>query len=86
MILSNFPGKYLGLLLHYKKPTKQMMQHVIQKIIDMLSGGNKKFLTYLGRELLVKTILSVMPTFFLSVHKIHKWAYALIDRYRRSFL
>jgi hypothetical protein len=36
MILSNFPGKYLGLLLHYKKPTKQMMQHVIQKIIDML--------------------------------------------------
>jgi hypothetical protein len=63
-----------------------MMQPVIQRIIDMLSDWNKRFLTYLGRELLVKTIMSVMPTFFLSVHKIHKWAYALIDRYRRSFL
>jgi hypothetical protein len=60
MILSNFPCKYLSLPLHYKKPTKQVMQPVIQRVIDK----PRRFLTYPGRELLVKTVLSVMPTFF----------------------
>jgi hypothetical protein len=27
-----------------------------------------------------------MPTYFLSVHKLHKWTYARIDKYRTSFL
>jgi hypothetical protein len=76
MILSTFSCKYLGLPLHYKKPSKQMM----------LPGWKKKFLTCIGRGLLMKNVLAAMPTFFLSDHKMHKWPYARFDRYRRSFL
>jgi hypothetical protein len=86
MIILNFPCKYLGLPLHFKKSSKQMMQPVIQKIIDRLLGWKRNFLSYPGRELLVKIVLSAMHTFFLTVHKIHKWAFARIDRFRRSFL
>jgi hypothetical protein len=62
-----------------------MMQPVIQKIIDRLLGWKRNFFSYPGIELLVKSVLSAMPTFFLSMHKMHKWAYAKIDRYRSSF-
>jgi hypothetical protein len=86
MIISNFPCKYLGLPLHYKKPTKQMMQPIIQRIIDKHPGWKRRFLSYPGRELLVKTVLSTMPTFFLTLHKMHIWAYATIDRYKMSFI
>jgi hypothetical protein len=72
MILSSFPYKSRGLPLHHKKSTKQMMQPVIQRIIDKLPAWKRRFLTYPRRELLVKTILSSMPTFFMIVHKMHK--------------
>jgi hypothetical protein len=76
MMLSTFSCKYLGLPLHYKKPSKQMM----------LPGWKKNFPTCIGRGLLMKNVLAAMPTFFLSDHKMHKWPYARFDRYRRSFL
>jgi hypothetical protein len=43
-------------------------------------------LTYPGRELLVKTVLSAMPTHYLTVFKMLKWAITRVDRFRRGFL
>jgi hypothetical protein len=34
--LSSFPCKYLGLPLHFRKPTRDMMQPVVQKISNRL--------------------------------------------------
>jgi hypothetical protein len=36
--------------------------------------------------MLVKTILSAMHTFFLTVHKMPRWGITRIDKFRRSFL
>jgi hypothetical protein len=36
--------------------------------------------------LLVQYVLTSMPTFFLTMHKMKKWAISRIDRFRRSFL
>jgi hypothetical protein len=69
MVISSFPCKYLGLPLHVRKPTKAMMQPVVQKLADMLPRW-KKFFSHPGRKLLVKTVLSVVPTYFLTGHKI----------------
>jgi hypothetical protein len=63
-----------------------MLQPVIQKLSSRLPGWNMIFFSYHGREILVKSILSVMPTFFLSIFKMPKWAFAKMDRIRRSFL
>jgi hypothetical protein len=65
MVIANFPCKYLGLPLHVKKPTKSMMQPVVQKIVDRLLGWKRKFFSHPGRELLVKSVLLAMPTYFL---------------------
>lgn len=59
---------------------------MVQKVANRMLGWKKNFLTYLGRELLVKSVLSAMPTFFLTVFKMPKWAFTQIDRFRWSFL
>jgi hypothetical protein len=63
-----------------------MLQPLIQKIGNKLPGWKRNLLAYPGREFLVKTVLSAMPTFFMTVFKMLKWAYYRIDRFRRSFL
>jgi hypothetical protein len=43
-------------------------------------------MSYPGRELLVKTVLSAMLTHLVTIYKMPKWAIKGIDRFRRSFL
>jgi hypothetical protein len=59
---------------------------LIQKIADKLPGWKRGFLTYPGEELLVKSILSIMPSYFLTVFIMPKWDLNKIDKYRRGFL
>jgi hypothetical protein len=86
MVVSSFPCKYLGLPLHYMRPTKLMLQPVVQKIIDRLLGRKRRFFSYPRRELLVKSVLIAMPTYFLMIHKLKKWAITRINRFIRGFL
>jgi hypothetical protein len=59
---------------------------ILPKIGNRLSGWKRNLLSCPGRELLVKAVLTAMPTHFLTVHKLPKWAEKEIDRFRRSFL
>jgi hypothetical protein len=40
-----------------------------------MSGWQRDFLSYPGRELLIKSILSAIPTYFMTAFKMPKWAY-----------
>jgi hypothetical protein len=86
LAIANFPCTYLGLPLHIKKLPKILLLNLIQKIANHLPSWKRNFLTYPGRELLVKMVLSAMPTFFLTVFKMPRWGLSKIDRFRRSFL
>jgi hypothetical protein len=46
----------------------------------------KKLFDIPGRELLVKSVLSSMPTHFLTMFKMPKWAICGIKKFRMSFL
>jgi hypothetical protein len=86
LTISSLPCKYLGLPLHIKKLAKYLLQEVIQKIAKMLPGWQRGFLTHPGRETLIKSVLSTMSTYFLTVFKTPKWGFIKIDKVRRSFL
>jgi hypothetical protein len=43
-------------------------------------------MSYPRRELLVKSVLYTMSTYFMTVFKMPKWAHSRIDKFRRSFL
>jgi hypothetical protein len=83
--ISSFPCSYLGLPLHIKKIPKPICNNLIQKIANRIPGWKRNFLTYPGREIRVKMVLSAMPTYFLSIFKMPKWWFKKVDRYR-SFL
>jgi hypothetical protein len=84
--VSHFPCRYLGLPLHYRKPTREMIEPFIQKVASRLLGWQRGLFSYPGRELLVKSMLSVIPTFYLTAFKMPKWPFAKVDRSRRTFL
>jgi hypothetical protein len=63
-----------------------MLQPVIEKIGKRLPGWKKNFFSYPGRKLLINSVLSTMPTYFLTVHKMPNWGLSKIDKYRRNFL
>jgi hypothetical protein len=59
---------------------------MVEKIGKRLPGWKRWLLPYPGCELLIKTVLTAIPTHFLTVYKLPKWAIRDIDRFRRSFL
>jgi hypothetical protein len=86
LVISHFLCMYLGLPLHYKKPSKTMLQPVIDKIGNKLPGWKKLFFTYSDREILVKFALSNMLTYFLTLHKMPKWGLSRLDSFKRCFI
>jgi hypothetical protein len=60
--------------------------NLVHKIANRLPGWKMILLSYPRRELLVKTVLSVVPTFFLTAFKLPKWGATKINRFHRSFL
>jgi hypothetical protein len=60
--ITSFSCTYLGLPPRIKKSTQAELQPLIQKIVNILPGWTRRLFTYLGRELLVKTVLSSIPT------------------------
>jgi hypothetical protein len=85
-IVSSLPCTYLGLPLHFKKHNRATLQHLLHKIGSRLPRWKRGFFSYPGRELLVKSILSAMPTHFITVFKMPKWTIYGIEKFRRSFL
>jgi hypothetical protein len=46
--ISNFPGTYLGLPLHFKRLPKTALYPLIQRICSQLPGWKRNLLAYLG--------------------------------------
>jgi hypothetical protein len=84
--ISNFPCTYLSLPLHFKWLPKTALYPLIQRIGNQLSGWKRNLVAYLGREVLVKMVLSAMLTHLLTIYKLPKWDEHEIDCYRPSFL
>jgi hypothetical protein len=84
--VSLFPCSYLGLPLHTRKLNRAALQPFIQKIGNRLPGWKRRFMSYPGRELLVKSVLSAMPIHFIIIFKPPKWFILGVDKFRRGFL
>jgi hypothetical protein len=59
---------------------------MVQKVANQLLGWKRNLLSYPTRELLAKTVLSAMTTYFILVYNLPKWACKDINHFKRSFL
>jgi hypothetical protein len=65
--IKNFPCTYLGLPLHYRHLRRVEFQPLIDKVGNRLPAWKGWFLNRAGHLKLMTTVLTVMPTFFLTV-------------------
>ena len=84
--IKSFPCTYLGLPLNFRPLRKIDVQPLIDKVEKKLSVWKGRLLNKAGRLRLVNTVLSSLPTYFLTVFRLQKWAIKGIDKLRRSFL
>ena len=84
--VKEFPCSYLGLPLHVRQLKRVDIQPLIDKVGAKLTTWKGKLLNKAGRLKLTNSVLTSVPTYFITVFKLQKWAIKKIDKFRRNFL
>ncbi|KAJ1692316.1 hypothetical protein LUZ63_009014 [Rhynchospora breviuscula] len=83
---SSLPLIYLGLPLTARRPSRLCFQNLIDRIRKRLQEWQGGFLSKAGRTVLVSSVLSTIPVYFMSVFVLPAWVIKEIDRVRRDFI
>ena len=83
---SNLPMKYLGLPLGAKFKSKAIWNLIVEKMERYSAGWKRIYLSKGGRLTLIKSTLSNMPTYFLSLFPIPADVAKRIEKIQRNFL
>jgi hypothetical protein len=84
--VSSLPLKYLGLLLGAPFKTKSSWDQVVGKTEKRLASWKRLYLSNGGRVILIKSTLSNLPTYFLSLFHIPSSVAIRIEKLHRDFL
>jgi hypothetical protein len=84
-LTESMPFTYLGLPLSTHKPSTQSFAPLLQRIESRLFGINR-MLSYHGRLLLVNSVFSAMPTYYMCTLLQPPKVIDQIDRYRKQCL
>ena len=84
--VGSLPMKYLGMLLGTSFKTASIWNPILEKMEKKLSGWKRLYLSKGGRLILLKSTLSSLPTYFLSLFTIPKSVVARVESIQRNFL
>ena len=84
--LAEFPFMYLGIPLSDRHLPKTAYLDLLTKLNKRLAGWEARFLSIAGRLVLLNSILSSLPIYYMSVLKLPQWVLSEIDKIRRRFL
>jgi hypothetical protein len=82
--LGNIPFTYLGLPFGTTRPTIQEFKPLMSRIESRLNGISM-LLSYQGRLILVNTVFSAMPSFYMSSLQTPH-IFKQIDKYRKHYI
>lgn len=83
---TEFPLTYLGMPLTLKRLNKEQYRPFIERIEQRLEGWQGRRLSRAGRLVLVNSVLSSLPIYFMASFILPKWVIKRIDKIRRRFL
>jgi mannosylglycoprotein endo-beta-mannosidase len=81
-----FPCNYLGLPLHFRQLHRVEIQPITDKMAHRLPNWKGRFLNKAGRLKLLNSVMSSIPTYFLTAFVPKKWTVKRLDKIRRGFL
>ena len=84
--ITTLPLKYLGLPLGAKYKSKEIQNPILEKMERQLVGLKRLYLSKRGRLTLIKSTLSSLPTYFLSLFPISSSVAKRIEKIQRDFL
>lgn len=58
-------GKYLGFPLKHKGSLRRQFNFVADRVMKKLAGWKTKFLSFAGRSVLVKSVMSAIPNYIM---------------------
>jgi len=82
----NLPLVYLGLPLGTNPRQKSTWKPILDKIKVRLAGWKKRLMSYAGRVTMIKSALSSLPVYYLSLFKMPECVAKIVDRLQASFL
>ena len=84
--VGSLPMKYLGMPLRSSFKTASIWNPILEKMEKKLFGWKRLYLSKGGRLMLLKSTLSSLPTYFLSLFTIPKAVAARLESIQRNFL
>lgn len=63
-------GNYLGLSIIWGRPKKEVLDYLKERIQNKIQGWRAKLLNNAGNEVLIKAIITTIPTYAMSVFKL----------------
>ncbi len=84
--ISALPLNYLGLPLGSNYKAKSVWNGILEKTERRLAGWKHTYLSKGGRLTLIKSTLSSLPTYFLSLFPIPKGVAHRLEKIQRNFL
>ena len=83
--LGQFPIKYLGILIHYRRLAIAEWKHVEERREKQLSSLKGKLLPVGGRLVLINSVLTNMVLYMLSFFQLPKGVLQRLDYFRTRF-
>ena len=84
--VGSLPMKYLGMPLGSSFKTTSIWNPILEKMEKKLSGWKRLYLSKGGKLMLLKSTLSSLPTYFLSLFTIPKAVATRLESIQRNFL
>ncbi|XP_073059743.1 uncharacterized protein [Primulina eburnea] len=82
----NWPIKYLGAPLGGDPKSAEFWEPVLSKMSKKLASWKKSFLSRGGRLMLIKSVLSAMPTYYMSLFRVPARVEKKMEKMKRDFL
>lgn len=82
----SLPLSYLGLPLGASRSKRKTWKPVIEKVKARLAGWKRRMLSFAGRLALIKSVLSCLPVYYLSLFRMPEGVAKDFERIQAAFL
>lgn len=83
---TNRLGKYLGFPLNHKGTERNQYNFIVKRVIKKLARWKSKFLSFMGKTVLVKSVMSAMPNHVMQGVALPSHLCEKLDKINRDFL